>query len=109
MSITPTIRENVLREFVEAGSIDAALVIGEIGGYRIAVHFGSEQRTLATSRGDVRLFSLETAARFLREIGFPKFVVDVREYQQGRIRKPRPDRAEALRKTRTRPRQGVLV
>lgn len=109
MAAVPTLREQVLRELVEVGAIEAARVVGGVGGYRVTVQFGSEQRTLSTSRSEVRWFSLEAAAKFLREIGLPKFEVDVTGYQQGRIRKPRPDRAEALRKTRTRPRQTMLV
>lgn len=46
---------------------------------------------------------------FLRQVGIEMFEVDARFYQPGRIRKARPDRAEALRKTRTTPRQQELL
>jgi hypothetical protein len=65
---------------------------------------------LGNSRGNLRQFaSLNTAVDFLRRVGVARFEVDAEEYERGRTRKPRPDRAEALRGTRTRPRQQSLI
>jgi hypothetical protein len=94
-----TIKETTLRELVEANSIRSACVVGLKGGYAITVRYGLNERTLATTRGEVRLFSLENVSNFLRGLGIAKFKVDATGYEPGLLRKPRPDRAEALRKT----------
>lgn len=98
-----------MRELVRAHSIDRACLVGRSGGYSITVWYASEERVLATSRGDIRTFTLENAGKFLLEMGLPRFEVDATGYQPGRLRKPRPDRAAALRKTRTAMRQGDLL
>jgi hypothetical protein len=102
-------REQTLKELVRAGFVGSAMVVGQKGGYGVVIHHGTAQTALATSRGEARVFTLESAARFLRQIGISKFEVDASQYEPGRIRKARPDRAEALRKTRTTPRQANLV
>jgi hypothetical protein len=102
-------KEQALRELVESGFAQAALVVGMRGGYGISIRNGSSESTLQSSRGEVRLFTLETAAKYLRQIGISRFEVDASNFEPGRIRKPRPDRSEALRKTRTTPRQALLV
>jgi hypothetical protein len=102
-------REQTLRELVSGGFARSATVVGQRGGYGISIRHGTAESFLSTSRGEPRLFTLETAARFLRQIGISRFEVDSSNYEPGRIRKPRPDRAEALRKTRTTPRQTTLV
>jgi len=73
------------------------------------VRVGSSERMLANARGSIRLFSLENAARFLNGIGLQRFEIDTSNYTPGRLRKPRPDRAEALKRTRTLPRQSILL
>ncbi|MFP3586379.1 hypothetical protein SCB29_22340 [Paraburkholderia sp. SIMBA_055] len=107
--MSATVRETTLRELVMSGTVSGACATGQQGGYSIAVQCGSGVRTLATSRGDVRLFTLERASAFLSGLGIMRFEVDATHYQPGRLRKPRPDRAEALRKTRTRPTQEPLL
>ena len=102
-------REQTLRELVIGGFVTSATVVGQRGGYGVSIRQGTTESFLSTSRGEARLFTLETAARFLRQIGIARFEVDASNYEPGRIRKPRPDRAEALRKTRTTPRQATLV
>jgi hypothetical protein len=102
-------KEQTLRELVKGGFVDSAVVVGQRGGYGVAIQRGSSKSFLATSKGEARLFTLETAARFLRQMGITRFEVDASSYEPGRIRKARPDRAEALRKTRTTPRQAILV
>lgn len=103
------VRETTLRELVTSGVFTGACAVGQQGGYAIAVQCGLSVRTLATSRGDVRLFTLERASVFLKALGVTRFEVDATHYEPGRLRKPRPDRAEALRRTRTRPVQEPLL
>lgn len=109
MLSTQTIKEATLRELVGTNSINKACLIGQGGGYAITVHCGKVERLLANTRGEVRLFKLNNAAEFLRNIGLEKFEVDSTNYTPGRLRKARPDRAEAMRKTRTKLRQKALI
>jgi len=104
-----TIKETTLRELVTAGSVASVCVVGQNGGYAITVRCGTAESILASTRGDVRLFTLDRASTFLRALGLFRFNVDSTDYEPGRLRKPRPDRAEALRKTRTRPIQETLI
>jgi hypothetical protein len=106
----PSIREPVLRELIEAseGSISAT-VAGRDRGFALVVHLGSSDKILATSRGAVRLFaSLDTASSFVKELGIERFEVDMTDHQPGRLRSARPDRAEALRLSRTKMQQQDL-
>lgn len=110
VSVEDKVKEALLRELIKAGSPCTACVMGEVGGFSITFHYGTLSRTLSSSRGGTRRFaSLNTAADFLKQLGINRFEVDARYYEPGRIRKARPDRAEALRKTRTIPRQQELL
>lgn len=105
-----SIKETTLRELVEANSVNSACVVGQRGGYAVTVRYGLTERILSTTRGDVRLFaSLDTVSDFLRKLGLNKYEVDATGYEPGRLRAARPDRAEALRKTRTKLKQGKLL
>lgn len=105
-----SIKETTLRALIEAGSNWAACVIGEAGGFSIEFSQGDTVRRLASTRGETRKFaSLNTALDFLKNLGIHTFTVNGAAYRRGRIRKPRPDRAEALRKTRTLLRQQDLL
>lgn len=104
------IREGTLRELAAAKSLEDVRLIGERGGFAVSVRFGAGRALLETVRGERRLFvSLDTAARFLGEYGVLAFEVDAAEFRQERVRPARPDRAEALRATRTKPRQDSLL
>jgi len=103
-------KEIVLRELVRSGVGAKGLVVGSERGFAIVLQIDKTDRTLVTSRERVRLFaSLDTAGAYLRSIGLDRFEVDMSKYVRGRLRKARPDRAEALRKTRTSMRQQPLV
>jgi hypothetical protein len=105
-----TIKESILRELVGANSVKSVCAVGRFGSFAVIVRYGSTEKILTNTRGDTRLFaSLNTAADFLRRLGVERFEVDVTNFSPGRLRKPRPDRAEALRKTRTKPRQKHLI
>lgn len=107
--------EAILREFSRA-QIVRGIEVGGLagGGFGVLVWSGSperpERRALGTSRGDVRRFaSLDTVAAFLRGLGICRFKVDVSLHEPGRVRPPRPDRSEALSRTRTSLRQSSLL
>lgn len=104
-----TIKEPILRELVQAtGQVDAT-VNGRERGFAVTVRVGPAQKILVTSRGSIRLFaSLDTAGAFVRDMGIPRFNVDMSRHEPGRLRKARPDRAQALRLTRTKMHQESL-
>lgn len=109
MESVATIREPVLRELVEASALSGATITGQEKGFAVIFKVGTSEKTLATTRGGIRLFaSLDTAGAFIRDIGLPRFDVDMTGHEPGRLRKARPDRAEALRKTRTKLKQEAL-
>ena len=110
MDAPNTIREPMLLELIRASAAIGAIVTGQEKGFSLVVKIGSNgEKVLATSRGDVRLFaSLDTAGQYIKNMGLPRFEVDMNRYEKGRLRKPRPDRAEALRRTRTKVRQQPL-
>jgi hypothetical protein len=107
--ISAGIRELVLRELVQASAEVTARIVGKENSFRVVVKLTSGEKTVVTSRGQIRLFaSLDTAASFIGELGLVSFDVDISHYKPGRLRAPRPDRAEALRHTRTKLRQQPL-
>jgi hypothetical protein len=105
------IKEPTLRELARANSLSGAIAVGQRGGYAITVKYGmgEAQRLLANARGETRVFSnLNTLANFLQRIGISQFKVDSSRYERARIRARRPDRAAAMKRTRTRPQQTTL-
>jgi hypothetical protein len=103
------IREPVLRELVQVSDTLRASVVGKGNGFAVLVRLGAGEKTLVTSRGLVRLFaSLDTAGSFIRNVGISRFEVDMSRYEPGRLRGARPDRAAALRLTRTKMQQQPL-
>lgn len=103
------IKEPVLRELVQASAEISARIVGKETGFMVILRLASGEKTLAASRGNVRLFaSLDTAASFLGDLGFLQFDIDISHYRRGRLRGPRPDRAEALKLTRTKMQQQSL-
>lgn len=103
------IRETTFRELTGTDMPIEIRVVGQEGGYAINVLYGSCERILANTRGGVRLFSLESAGTFLGRFGIRRFEVDSTAYSPGRLRAPRPDRSEALKKTRTTPQHAQLL
>jgi len=110
--------ESTLRELCLAGATHEIMVVGlPRGGFAVRVAYGVAgksakplDKVLATSRGGIRRFaSIDTAAGFVREFGVLRFGVDMTDHEPGPVRGPRPDRAEALRKTKTKPTQGSLL
>ena len=104
-----TIREPVLRELIQVTGQVGATIAGEQSGFALTFHIGDAEKTLLTARGTVRKFaSLDTAGAHVRDLGIPRFAVDMTSHEPGRLRRPRPDRAEALRHTRTKLHQQPL-
>jgi hypothetical protein len=106
----PSIREPVLRALIEASRDSvSATVSGRDRGFALVLHIGNSDKTLATSKGAVRLFaSLDTASAFVKDLGIERFQVDMTDHQPGRLRSARPDRAEAMRLSRTKMQQQHL-
>jgi hypothetical protein len=110
-----TITEHSLRELSAASALRDLWILGlRGGGFGIAAVCGASgpgtARVLATSRGALRRFAaLDTAAGFLRDLDVLQFSVDVTHHEPGRVRRPRPDRSEALKRTRTSLKQGSLL
>lgn len=108
------ITEHSLRELSAASALRDLWILGlRGGGFGIAAVCGvsgsGTGRVLATSRGDLRRFAvLDTAANFLRDLDVFQFSVDVANHEPGRVRRPRPDRSEALKRTRTSLKQSSL-
>jgi hypothetical protein len=104
------ISQQALRDLIAADTGLTACLSGQRGGYRIVVQYGAVERVLCSTKQEPRIFaSLDTASLFLRRLKLSKFEVDSSAFEPGRLRKARPDRAEALRRTRTKPTQGALL
>jgi len=107
---TETVREQTVREMVNAGAVHSTAAVGREGGFAISVRYGNTERLLGSTRGKIKVFSnLTSVATCLKGLGIEVFEVQTAGYAPGRVRPPRPDRAEALRKTRTTPRQSDLL
>lgn len=65
-------------EFWRFGALDAYVYKVKPSGYCVAVNDNEIEITLASSRKDVRRFaSVDSAAKFLRSIGFKSFIVQL--------------------------------
>lgn len=96
--ITPA----TLKEVAAASGVQDVQVLGDVGGYRVSVRYGNQQRELAARTRDgktkVRTFrTLDVAARYLREMGLVRYQVDESQFQPVKI--SRPDSAASLKKT----------
>jgi hypothetical protein len=86
------IKLEMLRELVDAGSVNAATIVGQTGGYAVVAKVGLQQRPLATKQGQVKMFAnADTAIRTLRELGVFHTSVDSSNWHEGRLRSARPD------------------
>jgi hypothetical protein len=109
MKKSTTIKETHLREVIQASGPVRTTILGAQGGFEVQFHIGDLERQLVNSRGSTRMFAiLDTAATFVQERGITRFEVDMTGYKPGRLRSARPDRAEALRGTRTKLQQQPL-
>jgi hypothetical protein len=110
MKTEDCVQERTLRELIGLRPDVRIRLIGLKGGFLIEIESAGVGKVLGSSRGQVRHFaSLNTATDLLRQLGVTRFEVDAAKYEPGRIRSARPDRAEALKKTRTKPKQQELI
>jgi hypothetical protein len=95
-----TIDHNTLRHLVEAGAVRHATAVAFGDTWTVVVHYGRAERTLrAKNRRAVRHFRhLDTLARYLRDLGLPRFETDATNYDPNHKTLRRPDRAEALKR-----------
>ncbi|MHB8309047.1 MAG: hypothetical protein ACYC97_13325 [Metallibacterium sp.] len=92
MATPALIKLDNLRMLAEAGSVRAASIIGQRGGYAVVAQVGMQTRTLATKYNRVRMFgSADAAAKLLREAGIGQTTLDLTHYEPGRLRAARPD------------------
>lgn len=95
-----TIDHNTLSRLVEAGTVSAAHVIGQIGGWSILIEDEMLERPLVASRSKkIRTFKkLETLAAYLKGIGISRFDVDTAQYDPANVQiYSRPDRTETMK------------
>ena len=86
--------ESSLRLLVAGHAFSEIQVVGGTKGYVIEVQFGAVRGVLANTRGGVRRFaSIDAAARLLKRLDLPVFVVNVTNFEPGLVRGPRPDRS----------------
>ena len=98
------VTDAVLRDLVDAGVIETITAAGRAGGFEVVVKFGNVERVLGNARGAGKVFaSLDTIAVQLLRLGIKEFVVKAAGYRPGRVRGPRPDRAEAMRRATKQP------
>ena len=99
-----TVLESTLRDVVATGVVEAVTGVGKPGHFVVVVRIGNADRLAASTRGRPRAFaSLNSVAAFLGRMGIFKFHVDATDYKPGRVRAPRPDRAEAMRRATKKP------
>ena len=71
---------------------------GDGPGFLIVAYYGNTRSTLEGARNKLRTFAtLDAAAKCIKGLGVSMFEVDITKYQQGRLRPPRQDRADAMR------------
>lgn len=99
---TKTIDHSTLSRLVEAGTIRAAHVIGQAGGWALLVKYGMADTFLSAQRsGKLRLFrKLETVMIYLKGLGISNFDVDASAYdvETAKASHKRPDRTESLKR-----------
>ena len=99
---TKTIDHSTLSRLVEAGTIRAAHVIGQAGGWALLVKHGMTDTFLSAQRsGKLRLFrKLETVMIYLKGLGISNFDVDASAYdiETAKTNHKRPDRTESLKR-----------
>jgi hypothetical protein len=100
----PTVLESTLRDVAATGVVETVTAVGKPGHFVVVVRIGDADRLIAGTRGKPRAFaSVASVVTFLTRMGVFKFQVDSTEYKRGRVRGPRPDRAEAMRKSNKQP------
>lgn len=97
---TATIDHATLVDLARSAGLRATRVVAQDGGWTIKVRHGDRDRVLTAQRSrEARVFRrMETLVSYLKDIGIARFEVDSADYDPDTAsRKPRPDRADALR------------
>jgi hypothetical protein len=95
----PLVTEATLRDLAAAGVLEAITATAKAGGFEVVVKFGNAAPVLGNAKGQPKLYaSLDTIAAQLLHLGIKTFIVDATGYKPGRVRGPRPDRAEAMKR-----------
>lgn len=99
MAAFETIKLAAAREFLDAGVLQGAQILGQPGGYLTLLNVGVRKRVLATKTGVPRLFgSIDAAAKVLRDIGLLDHIeMNLVDYVPSAMAIKRPDRAEDMR------------
>lgn len=110
MNSTPApIAKATLRELIAAGTVAETLALADGLRFAVVVKTAGIQRLLVSKYGDQCLFaSMDTVALDILRVGVARFGVDANEQRNGRSRRARPNRAEALCRTCTRVRPVLL-
>ncbi len=99
-----TLKFGTLRELATTNAITKVIAVGVRGGFEIKIEAESSAWLLGNNKGTPRCFvSLITLSNCLGQCGVTRFEVDATHYVQERLRKPRPDRSVALKRTKTQP------
>jgi hypothetical protein len=97
---TSALRIETLRELIAAGSVRSVKLLGQRSGFTVLVRVGMQERFLANRAGVARVYAkLDTAAKDLRKMGLGEFAVNVVNFEAGRLRSARPDRAASMKRT----------
>lgn len=77
-----TLKPAILEDLLANEAVDSVLLQGVEGGFHILIGFGAEEKPLGLARGDrERVFkTLESADRYLTELGIEHFAVDKTRY-----------------------------
>ncbi|MET0616606.1 MAG: hypothetical protein ABWZ54_02470 [Luteibacter sp.] len=88
-----------LRELVSTGAVKTATILGQKGGYAVLADTGLHERVLTNKTGQVKMFATtDTAVKELARVGLSSFVVDISQYEKGRLRAPRTDVIDRARR-----------
>ena len=98
MNLSAVVQLAALRDLIDAKLIRAATIVGEKGGWAVAVRYGQAERVLAGRNGKPRRFAkLDTAAKQLFDLGLVSFEVHGCNYEDAPTRSARPDRSVAMK------------
>lgn len=97
----PLVDSSIVRALAEAKSLRKATILGQPGGWAVAVADGTDERIVAAQKTRaMRLWRhLDSAAAYVRgELGLAQFSVDAANHEPETGRRSRPDTAERQRR-----------
>jgi len=94
-----TIDHATLEHLAGAGAIRGASVVGQPGGWRVLIQYGTTEQALAVKRGQVRIFKkFETLASYLKDFGIEQFRTDTRQFDPSVTIVKRADTSERMKR-----------